>query len=1005
MRPKFLIFFIILFTPLNNHASFDLDIDDNGSTDALTDGLLTLRYMFGLSDESLTVGVIGNNANRTSPQTVESYLQAAGNKLDIDGDEKVDALTDGLLILRDLFGLTGESLVTGVLSSTSERQTSTEIIDYIASIKDSDNDDVVDSLDALPFDPTETLDTDGDSIGNNADNDDDGDGVTDGQDPAPLNPEISDSAVYAALDTDGDGIINKYDADDDSDGILDSLDIDPSLKEMRSKLSVSPWINEFKLSFRDVETREYDKLQIEVAKWGMDSCDDIVLHPFDASGQSVGNFFSSNGERENGLALSHAVGWYRGNTGCEGVWLTNNYDFISVNLRHLETYDGVDDLDKVVGVYLTHKGECVEIFNFNNDVMPENNVCDSATHFNITSPLNLEDEVTIARSGVGNQANDFTNWYLDHASGTVSSGWTPYRNNYQNIVWSAPESIYSPNSIEFGVLEIPKPRSSVVKSLQDSGWNKPVKSGERLEIFQVDEVQDQHIQDDGESTYVFASEKIRPDYLDFVDFMLGKFIGFMGSVRAENYTHHFDYPESSALLNDIAFQRGNYDAKSCSEENGGPQFFSTGSGGGYWGAAEEGYLNDQNPHCYRDEEGEERRIYSSPIRNFDASYGGQLAQDWPENILTLGSEIDLGAQSEPAYGGTRPGKFRDELIGGHMHEWAHNWESFHTIVYSEVGPKRFSHPTSWAESPIMHGLSIPFELYVREYIIHDEDYDNTQKLWSLKKHDERDIVNNDFFNVDYLTEFRAGNQGVELVWSAYLIKQFGLEKMYSEYYRRLPSSGDFRIALHQTYGKTFDDLLKDAASWAETVESHEDFRLLFDSSSEFIANLNQSFNVSLLQLRNISTPNNRYQTIYTYIGEGLPTESDSWIAITYPDDQSLIFSENTEAVVTRSESGQLQINGHDAYYYSGDESIFHAGGLAVSSNWSAFTRYGERTSDLWFPVFIYDHDSDGLPDDYDPDYLSVYFTDDGRYKLDVWPIDDGFEAPGQVSATAFSESE
>ena len=90
MRPKFLIFFIILFIPLHTHASFDLDIDDNGSTDALTDGLLTLRYMFGLSDESLTVGVIGNNANRTSSQTVESYLQAAGNKLDIDGDGKVE---------------------------------------------------------------------------------------------------------------------------------------------------------------------------------------------------------------------------------------------------------------------------------------------------------------------------------------------------------------------------------------------------------------------------------------------------------------------------------------------------------------------------------------------------------------------------------------------------------------------------------------------------------------------------------------------------------------------------------------------------------------------------------------------------------------------------------------------------------------------------------------------------------------------------------------------------
>ena len=31
MRPKFLIFFIILFTPLHNQASFDLDIDDNGN--------------------------------------------------------------------------------------------------------------------------------------------------------------------------------------------------------------------------------------------------------------------------------------------------------------------------------------------------------------------------------------------------------------------------------------------------------------------------------------------------------------------------------------------------------------------------------------------------------------------------------------------------------------------------------------------------------------------------------------------------------------------------------------------------------------------------------------------------------------------------------------------------------------------------------------------------------------------------------------------------------------
>ena len=37
------------------------------------------------------------------------------------------------------------------------------------------------------------------------------------------------------------------------------------------------------------------------------------------------------------------------------------------------------------------------------------------------------------------------------------------------------------------------------------------------------------------------------------------------------------------------------------------------------------------------------------------------------------------------------------------------------------------------------------------------------------------------------------------------------------------------------------------------------------------------------------------------------------------------------------------------------------------------------------PVSIYDHDKDGLPDDYDPDYQAIYFNADGTYKLDVWP--------------------
>jgi hypothetical protein len=530
------------------------------------------------------------------------------------------------------------------------------------------------------------------------------------------------------------------------------------------------------------------------------------------------------------------------------------------------------------------------------------------------------------------------------------------------------------------VLEIPKPRNTIVKALLDSGWSKPMKNENVFKIFQVSELADEHLANDGESTYSFVSEKIRPDYVDYLNFMMGKFNSFLGSPRTENYMHHFDYPESTAVLNEIAFQRGNPDAKDC---NGAPAFFSTGSGGGYAGMSEEGYRNNQNPMCYVDDQGEEHRINSAPIRNYDASYesGGY---DWEANILTIGSDFDIGQQAEPAYGGTRPGTFREEMSGGHFHEWTHTWEAFHYIVGAEMGTWKFDH-----SGAVMHGLSIPIELYIREYMIDDSDYDGSEKLWSLKKYDNRDITNEWFHQPDYLAEWRAGNQDVEQVWSAYLIKQFGLEKVYSEFYRLGPSSGDFRVALHQTFGSTYDQLLQDAAEWAATVNSHEDFRLLFDSADAFVANLNQSYNVSLLQARNASTPNQRYQTLYTYIGDTEPSGvGTDWMSVSYADSDSLALTEGTEVTVTRSESGQLQINAHDAYFYSGDTSVFHAGGIAASDSWSAFTRYGERTSDLWFPVFIYDHDEDGLPDDYDPDYQTIYFTDDGKYKGDVWPGDE-----------------
>jgi|GEM_PF-1652149 len=64
---------------------------------------------------------------------------------------------------------------------------------------DSDSDGVIDSEDAFPNDPSETVDTDGDGIGNNADCDDDGDKVNDDIDHLPLDATMG---VLGDLDND-----------------------------------------------------------------------------------------------------------------------------------------------------------------------------------------------------------------------------------------------------------------------------------------------------------------------------------------------------------------------------------------------------------------------------------------------------------------------------------------------------------------------------------------------------------------------------------------------------------------------------------------------------------------------------------------------------------------------------------------------------------------------------------------------------------------------------------
>ena len=104
-----------------------LDVDGNGQYDALTDGLLLLRDMFGLTDTALVSAAVAANADYRTASALKERIKVLGALTDIDGNGQIDALTDGLLTLRYLFGLEGETLITGVVASDATRTSAGDI--------------------------------------------------------------------------------------------------------------------------------------------------------------------------------------------------------------------------------------------------------------------------------------------------------------------------------------------------------------------------------------------------------------------------------------------------------------------------------------------------------------------------------------------------------------------------------------------------------------------------------------------------------------------------------------------------------------------------------------------------------------------------------------------------------------------------------------------------------------------------------------------------------------
>ena len=110
---------------------FSFDVDESLQAQPLTDGLLVIRHLFGFSGDALTSGAVASDAKRDASEVIASYLTDADSQLDIDGDSESKPLTDGLLLIRYLFGFSGDSLISGAIGDGAERDTADAVEAYI----------------------------------------------------------------------------------------------------------------------------------------------------------------------------------------------------------------------------------------------------------------------------------------------------------------------------------------------------------------------------------------------------------------------------------------------------------------------------------------------------------------------------------------------------------------------------------------------------------------------------------------------------------------------------------------------------------------------------------------------------------------------------------------------------------------------------------------------------------------------------------------------------------
>lgn len=121
------------YNALSDFRVANLDVDGNGTAELGTDGVLMIRYLFGYRGAELIDGAIGSGAKRDTAAKIEAYLAVVNEAVyDVDDSGKPTLGEDGVMLLRYLFGYRGAELIQDAVDTTyCNRCAAAEIEAYI----------------------------------------------------------------------------------------------------------------------------------------------------------------------------------------------------------------------------------------------------------------------------------------------------------------------------------------------------------------------------------------------------------------------------------------------------------------------------------------------------------------------------------------------------------------------------------------------------------------------------------------------------------------------------------------------------------------------------------------------------------------------------------------------------------------------------------------------------------------------------------------------------------